>query len=185
MCVCVEGVLNSVQRDKIIARVHLLDYWVLGIFCLKSRSFSYLFHQYQLQGPVSSGTLTGLTNILVADSFVKRLDTFQITATYSKHWVQVEINKCCRQYGFTSYSTNLANRNLVKREDRGQREEMWHRERLYLEATKWEQEEVMAKGKNLSLPWSALHATQYFKSHNWESFSNFPWVPREQDLGSQ
>lgn len=144
-----------------------------------------LFHRYQLQGPISSGTLTGLTNILDADSFVKRLDTFQITATYSKHWVQVEINKCCRQYGFTSYSTNLAKRNLVKREDRSQREEMWHRERLYLEATKWEQEEVMAKGKNLSLPWSALHATQYFKSHNWESFSNFPWVPREQDLGSQ
>lgn len=109
-------------------------------------SFSCIFHQHHLQVPVSSGSLTGLTSTLIADSFVKRLDTFQITATHSKHWIQVEINKCRRQYGFTSYNSNLVNRNLVKRQ-KSERGGGAQRTKLYLEPTKWGQEKVIAKQK--------------------------------------
>lgn len=95
VCVCVcKGCKIQSRETKIIAGVHILDHRVLEIFCKTSRSsFSCIFHQHLLQVPVSSGSLTGLTNTLIIDSFVKRLDTFQITATYSKHRIQVEINK--------------------------------------------------------------------------------------------
>lgn len=136
---------NSIQRNKIISGVHISDHQVLGIFCKMScSSFSYIFHQHHLQVPVSSGTLTGLTNTLIADSFVKRLNTFQITATHSKHWIQAEINATVNMALLVT--TQISQTETWLR-DRNQTGGVAQRARLYLEPTKWGQGKVVAKGK--------------------------------------
>lgn len=53
-----------------------------------------MLYLYRLQVPISIVLRNpDKADILIADSFLKRLYMPQIIAGYSKHWIKVEINK--------------------------------------------------------------------------------------------
>lgn len=56
-----------------------------------------MFYLYHFQAPISTELRNpDKADILIADSFLRRLYMPQIIAGYSKHWNRVEINKCSK-----------------------------------------------------------------------------------------
>lgn len=127
-----------------------------------------------------------MTYISTTDTFVKTSEALQITATHSKHWIQIGKNNCGHQYGFTSSNANLAEINLVTRQDRSQRC-CTNEQGCTLKQLNGDREvgELWPRGKSvLPMPQVCIRChfhflgvaiqTRYFKCHTRETVSNFP-----------
>lgn len=101
---------------------------------------------------------------------------------------KLEKNNCGHQYGLTSSNANLAEINLVTRQDRSQRC-CTNEQGCTLKQLNGDREvgELWPRGKSvLPMPQVCIRChfhflgvaiqTRYFKCHNWETVSNFPRV---------
>lgn len=86
-----------------------------------------MFHLYYFQVPISTVPRNpDKADILIADSFLRKLYMPPIIAGYSTHWIKVEINKRgnnCHQYGFSSYEATEVNVKTLVEGRRDQRSE--------------------------------------------------------------
>lgn len=149
-----------------------------------------MFHLHYFQVPISTVPRNpDKADILIADSFPRKLCMPPIIAGYSTHWIKVEVSKWsnnCYQCCFSSYEATVVNvKTLVEGQWAEVKSNEYHKVGEQVQRTERRGTYGWGETSHTVLLSAAVTAefmgvashSQYLKGHTWHSLSNFPTLP--------